>query len=156
MCMLLVHYMFLESRYYVAKIAIFFMHGGTLALYSSLDTTWYQENALWSVWKVHQLNPHFPGILPEDAWKDPNGMRDFLRAKNIHVSSRKISMQKEYGLASDIFKVQERVPVVTQVLQLWFQRTQTIKGKAPRIPHLVISASPGKPFCFLNHFPFET
>ena len=89
------------------------------------------------------------GISIRDAWKDPVQMRRFLEAHDeVIVSSRADSMQKKYNLANDTFKVQDREAAVNQVLQLWFDRQQTLKEKLkePRIQHIVVAASPGKFF----------
>jgi hypothetical protein len=95
--------------------------------------------------------PIFPGISIQDAFKIPQEMRDFLRANGATVLSRQESIQKKYCLARDDFQVQDRVSVVAQVLELWFDRYKIVK-KTPfapnRQPHIVVAASPGKFFLF--------
>ena len=73
-------------------------------------------------------------------------MQCVLAANGAMVLSCAESMQKKYDLANDTFQVQDREAVVAQVLQLWFDRHQTLKEKpkAPRIQHIVVAASPGK------------
>ena len=72
-----------------------------------------------------------------------------MKAKKVCVSSQNVSIKKEYGLANNRFEVQDRVPVVTQVLEHWFARYKIVKKtpEAPnRVPHMVVAASPGKFF----------
>ncbi len=81
-------------------------------------------------------------------------MRRFLEAhEEVIVLSRTDSLQKKYGLANNKLKVQDREASVNQVLQLWFDRQQTLKEKPkePRIQHIVIAASPGNFFSFTQN-----
>ena len=80
-------------------------------------------------------------------------MREFLSSNGATVLSSENSIQKNYHLACDDFQVQDRVSVVSQVLELWFDRYKTVKN-APdspnRMPHIVVAASPGKFFPFVK------